>query len=229
MSRLPALPGSRYRRQWFDSSACYFPLAGLIIALICLVPALGIAWLWGPGIATLSLLILSGWLTGYFHEDGLADTWDALAGYAPREQALQIMKDSRIGTYGSAALWASLTLRWQLLLLGPWWLLWPLAQASSRLTPLLVMFWLDRASDPSQHKPSAGKPKFNELLLALITVLMLLAIKPLWLLAALVALPCFAWLWSRWLQKRLQGWTGDTLGASQQLSEILLLALWVLL
>lgn len=229
LSRLPLLPGSRYRPRWFAQTAAYFPLAGLLMALV-LMPVAAVAhWLWGPGMAALLLIVASGWLSGYFHEDGLADSWDALAGYASREHALVIMKDSRVGTYGSAALWASLTLRWQLLLLGPWWWLWPLAQATSRLTPLLVMHWLDRAADPGQHKPSADRPRVSDLCLATATVLLLLWLKPLWLLAALFILPSLAWLWARWLRQRLGGWTGDTLGAVQQLSEVALLAAWVLL
>ncbi len=65
---------------------------------------LGAARLWPPAVAAVLALAATVWLTGAFHEDGLADTFDGLGGAVPRERALAIMKDSRIGTYGAAAL-----------------------------------------------------------------------------------------------------------------------------
>lgn len=229
LSRLPMLPASRYRQRWFLQAGRYFPLAGLLLGLLILPLAAAVQLLWGTSLAALVVVIASGWLTGYFHEDGLADTWDALAGYAGREQALSIMKDSRIGTYGSAALWASLTLRWQLLTMGPWWWLWPLSQCCSRLGPLLVIHWLKPAREPGQGKPSTSAPRPSDLAVATLTCLILMLWQPLWLLAALVLVPGLAWLWARYLRRRLGGWTGDGLGALQQMTEIALLAAWVLL
>lgn len=97
----------------FSRIARVLPVAGMIIALpaavvLALVSAAGIPALPASGLALAALVAT----TGAFHEDGLADTADGFGGGATRERKLEIMKDSRIGTYGGAALVLSLGLRW---------------------------------------------------------------------------------------------------------------------
>ena len=91
------------------SSTAYFPVVGMLVG--CVVVALSII-LFGTmefnrftplAVAVLGVSI-SALLTGALHEDGLADTADGLGGYVSREKALEIMKDSRIGTYGMVTL-----------------------------------------------------------------------------------------------------------------------------
>ncbi len=82
----------------------YFPLVGLILGLL----TAGLAWaagdLWPPAAIGLLAVIWLAFLTRGLHLDGLADTADAIGSNAPRERALEIMKDSRTGAYGAVAL-----------------------------------------------------------------------------------------------------------------------------
>ncbi len=89
----------------------WFPVAGLLIGI---VPA---ALLWSlspalPPLVAAGLAVAAGvYITGALHEDGLADTADGIGGGSTREKALEIMRDSRIGTYGALALMLSMLLR----------------------------------------------------------------------------------------------------------------------
>jgi adenosylcobinamide-GDP ribazoletransferase len=173
-------------------------------------------------------------LTGAFHEDGLADLADGLGGSPDRERALDIMKDSRIGSYGSVALVLAFLAKTGMLVL--------LAQCrvelaaaalfgahvTSRLMPLFIVRTLPHVGDTarSKSKPLADQISRLSLLAALLWALPALALAnwllpgAWWLAGVLGALAGLAWMW-RLLQRRLGGFTGDALGATQQLSEML--------
>jgi len=113
-TRLP-IPVQGWRDDRLVRSLRYFPLAGALIGLLA-----GLVWWIGAlvvpatvaaGVALAVLVILGGGL----HEDGLADLADALGGGHGRERALEIMRDSRIGTYGTLALVFTIALRWMVL------------------------------------------------------------------------------------------------------------------
>lgn len=235
--RLAAWVG--YSPAMLRASAAHFPGVGWVVgALVALVwlgavralPAQPAA-LWVAAVFSTAFGL---WLTGAFHEDGLADTADGLGGSVDRERALAIMKDSRIGTYGAAALVLALLAKIALLVL--------LAQAggtlrvavallaahvTSRLLPLFVIRTLDHVgeSDGSKSKPLADRIANGAVAVG---GLWWLPVMPL----ALYLLPDGAWaaallgaalggglVW-RLLQRRLQGFTGDGLGATQQVAEI---------
>src|SRR6266849_5449991 len=92
------------------------PLAGVLVGAIGAL-AYGLAHALGLPVLAAAALALAATLaaTGCLHEDGLADTTDGLGGGATRERKLEIMRDSRIGTYGACALVLSLMLRWSAL------------------------------------------------------------------------------------------------------------------
>lgn len=118
LTRIP-VPGwacQGFQAAWLNTCVRYFPLVGALVGGVGAAVLWAALALWPPHVAALLAVAATVWLTGAFHEDGLADTLDALGGYVPRERALAIMKDSRIGTYGAAALVLSLSLR--VLLLG---------------------------------------------------------------------------------------------------------------
>ena len=172
-------------------------------------------------------------LTGAFHEDGLADLTDGLGGSMKREQALEIMKDSRIGSFGSLALIIALGSKISLLtLLGQKDIIlacWALfgAHVSSRFTPLLVIRFQSHVGDEygSKSKPLSDAISWSTFSLGTV-----------WWLASLILLqflyPDIPWwgavvgagislIWMfRLLAKRLGGFTGDGLGATQQICEI---------
>ncbi|HMP09359.1 adenosylcobinamide-GDP ribazoletransferase, partial [Hydrogenophaga sp.] len=166
--------------------------------------------------------------------DGLADTADALGGSVSRERALEIMKDSRIGSYGAVALVLALLTKVLLLglltqaggvLLAAWALFG--AHVSSRLSPLVVIRTLPHVGDTAQSKskPLADTIGTGGLIVALLWSLSAMALVGWhvpgghWLGALAGALLGLLWTW-RLLRQRLQGFTGDGLGATQQLSEL---------
>jgi len=96
------------------TTAC-FPLVGVLLGGTLLLSARLAASLWSPPTVNALVLILWGLLTGWLHLDGLADTVDGLCGGATREEKLTIMRDSRVGTFGAAALFGLLLLKFSLL------------------------------------------------------------------------------------------------------------------
>jgi adenosylcobinamide-GDP ribazoletransferase len=254
--------------RWVDYSpgrlnraAACFPLVGFVVGIVnalavgfaaaLLQPLGALGW----ALAALMGLAVSVWLTGAFHEDGLADTFDALGGHVDRTQALAIMKDSRLGTYGTVALMMALSTK--VLLVASVLSLdiatalsaMVVAHGASRLGPLVVMARLPYVGDlaASKAKPLAQTLSLDAALFAGVSTLLgiiacgsiatwwmgstpwtqvglhilvqLLGASALGL--ALASAGCV-----RWFRQRLGGFTGDCLGATQQLAE---LAIWMTL
>jgi adenosylcobinamide-GDP ribazoletransferase len=201
----------------------YFPLVGLLIGLV----AAAVYWLahlcFPQDIAVILSMIATIWLTGAFHEDGLADAVDGLGGGWEKEQTLAIMKDSRIGSYGAIALVMGLLTRFSTLAhLSP--VMLPLVlvagHAMSRWAAVLLIASQDYVRDTGKAKPLAQRISHGELMLASVCGLAPLALIDLsWLWALLPVV--LVWIWfARKLRQRLGGYTGDCLGAMQQLCEI---------
>ncbi|MES2979331.1 MAG: adenosylcobinamide-GDP ribazoletransferase [Pseudomonadota bacterium] len=188
-------------------------------------------------------------LTGGFHEDGLADVADGLGGSPDRERALEIMKDSRVGAFGAMALVLALASKISLLaLLGSIGLELstegadeaPLVLAGgagcaalfvghvvSRALPLLLIWAMPHVGDHggSKSKPLAASISAGSLFIALLWTAGALALALWWLPAEGLLLACglatlTLWWMKRWFAQRLQGFTGDCLGATQQVCEI---------
>ena len=186
-------------------------------------------------------------LTGAFHEDGLADVADGLGGSYDRVRALEIMKDSRVGAFGAIAVAMALLLRVALLAqlasLGPAVLVCSLflAHVTSRSWPLCTIRLLVHVGDVagSKSKPLADQISGSSLFVAALWCGTAVALSGLLATycttgavylghAAWLALvlggglgSALAWLWSwRWFARRLQGFTGDCLGATQQVCEL---------
>jgi len=226
---------------WLTACVRHFPLIGAGVGAVGAGVLLGAAAWWPPAVAAVLALVATVALTGGFHEDGLADTFDALGGVVSRERALVIMKDSRIGSYGALALGLSLLLRAALLaaLLA----FSPLLAAAgvvaahmlARTAAVGVMVALPYGGDAehAKAKPLAtevGAPLLGGALAwALIGSVGAWALgAPLWaLLAAWAAAAATSVLMAAWLRRRLGGFTGDGLGATEQLAEIAVLLAWV--
>jgi adenosylcobinamide-GDP ribazoletransferase len=210
----------------------HFPLIGaglgaLLAALWC-----GVA---GLGAAPAAALVLSAslLLTGAFHEDGLADTADALGGAYDRARVLEILKDSRIGAFGGAALAMTLLTRCALLAaLGP---RAPLAlivsEAASRLPPVVLMALLPYATDDARAKSRqinrGGWPQaalataWTAALLGGLGVCGQLSVIAV---AAIVGGIAVAGAVAGWrFARRVGGVTGDFLGATQQVAVVAVL------
>jgi adenosylcobinamide-GDP ribazoletransferase len=200
--------------------------------------------LWPPAVAAGLSLVATVWLTGAFHEDGLADTCDGLGGAVSRARALEIMKDSRIGSYGAAGLVLALVLKVATVaaLAGDATALASTAaalvwgHAVSRAAPVLLVWQLPYAGDPehAKAKPLAtqvGGPGVATALawLAILATTLMLLQPGLWAaLAVSTAAAVLAAAWcAQWLRRRLGGFTGDTLGATQQVTELAVLLAWL--
>ena len=238
-SRLPVpdLPWERERHAMPDfSRGCWaVPVTGAIIGMIGAMPgglALGLGL--APMIAaafTITTLVV---ITGCFHEDGLADSADGLWGGMTPERRLEIMKDSRVGSYGSAALALSLMLRVALLaelfrLLGFAAVTLVIAvSAASRafsLSPTQVLapataFGLGAKAQKPDRIGYATSAAIGISGLAIAGWQHNL-LTDLWL-AALFTVLVLSWV-IRTVRAKIGGFTGDVLGASQQLVEIALM------
>src|SRR5882672_5524504 len=112
LTRLPTPAWENFQPSWLPQSARYFPLVGVLVGGI----NVGVWWLlghWLPSAVTVGLMLaVSLLVTGAFHEDGLADTCDGFGGGMTQDRILAIMKDSRIGAYGAIAVCVMLGLKW---------------------------------------------------------------------------------------------------------------------
>ena len=227
-----------YSPAMLRASAAHFPGVGWLVALLaCLVYAGCSVALpdnaLRPLAAAVACTVASVLLTGGFHEDGLADVADGLGGSAERQRALDIMKDSRIGAFGAMALVLALLFKVALLaVLGGEGLDTALAalvggQVLSRFLPLLLVRTMAHVGDAasSKSKPLADQITHGALACAALWCFAPLALvawrEGAWFLIVPVITSALALLQMRRLfARRLQGFTGDCLGATQQVCEI---------
>ncbi|QZO12158.1 adenosylcobinamide-GDP ribazoletransferase [Pseudoalteromonas piscicida] len=215
----------------------YFALVGLFVAsfsaMLGYVASSGVSPMFGAVVALAASILL----TGAFHEDGLADVFDGFGGGWSREQKLEIMKDSRLGTYGSCALILLLLAKFSLLTML-------FNDFAVTLTALILSHSLSRAFAVSfigalnyvqADELSKVKPVAKHLSSAAATRLTLTT----------TAILIFCWPWLalslfdllmlctclfvlrlvciKWFNAQLGGYTGDCLGAAQQLAELAIL------
>lgn len=230
-TRLPAPKWVVYRPENLSLATGYLPFVGWIAGLVAGGAWLGAAYLTNPSIAVLCSMIISILLTGAFHEDGFADVCDGFGGGWTREKILEIMKDSRVGTYASVGLILILALKFALLQSIAGWEsgifgILVSGHALSRLMPVFVIYMLPYARDTdSKAKPVAGKPPFWVLVMAIVFgVLPLFGLavyvrQPL-VLAGIPLLGLVTLLLANYFKKWIGGYTGDCLGAIQQVCEV---------
>ncbi len=229
LTRLPVSRFVVYEPHYLAASTVYFPIVG------ALVGALGSLALWlalnvfSPALAVLFSMLTTVLLTGAFHEDGLADSADGFGGGTTKERVLDIMKDSRIGTYGAVALWFAFTMKFyalvELIAIDRW----------LAIKTLVVAHTLGRASSlwliyryPYVRSESSTSKPFAESVTP-----MRLSVGTGFSLAVSVAL--FGWnalilqafsagvifLCGAYFHKRIGGITGDALGAANQTTELM--------
>ncbi|MEO0860104.1 MAG: adenosylcobinamide-GDP ribazoletransferase [Pseudomonadota bacterium] len=209
-------------------AAWAWPVAGVAVAgLASVVGVVLITLGLLPGLAAALTLLLLVMLTGAMHEDGLADFADGAWGGFTQERRLEIMRDSRIGTYGVIALVLSLLIRWLLLTeaaaQGTLLVAAIAAAMGSRAAMPVMMRWLPNARADGMSR-SAGVPSRQGMLagLALASIPILLFGPSLAVPAIVIAAVLFATL-GRVARAKLGGQTGDVLGATQQVVEMGLL------
>lgn len=229
---LPRLPSSAFARQ--AQAAWAFPLAGLAVGLpACVLGAAALALGVPTTVAAGLILAVQVMLTGAMHEDGLADTADGLWGGLTAERRLEIMKDSRIGSYGVLALILATGLRWSalaaLVAQEGWWGAVIGAAILSRAGMAGLMATLPPARAGGLSR-SVGRPPAAVAAcgIGLALALGLLSAGGAAMIAALCA-GAMVWGLAMLARAKIGGQTGDILGASQQLAEIAALAAFLAL
>lgn len=227
-----------YSPAMLRASAAHFPGIGWLAALLSVAVYAALHWALvpnplTPAVAAVFCTIATVLMTGGFHEDGLADVADGLGGSANRERALDIMKDSRIGAFGAMALVLALLGKVSLLaLLGAHCLAAAVvalvgAHVMSRFWPLLIVRSLPHVGDTARSKSKPLADQISGASLGAAGLWCFLPLALVWqslpatfLIASVVASALAAAWMGRWFARRLQGFTGDCLGATQQVSEI---------
>ena len=225
-TRLPVPGWVGHSAEALNHSARYFSAVGLLVGGIGALVYLGAAQLWPQPVAVLLSMAATIYATGAFHEDGLSDTVDGLGGGWEKLRILEIMKDSRVGSYGVVAMVLTLLGKFALLnALDPELIPFALlaGHAVSRFCSTVLLATMDYVREDllSKAKPLATKLSPGAMLFALSFVVGCLALLPLekaFVGCALAALATF-WLASKF-KRWLGGYTGDCLGATQQVSEI---------
>jgi len=233
-TRLPVPKSTPYSALRMNQANRYFSLVGLLVALLVAIAFSGLTVFFSMTVSIVLAMILSVFITGAFHEDGIADMADGIGGGTSIERRLAIMKDSRLGSYGAVTLVLTMLLKFTLLT--------DLAELGLFIPALLLSYGLSRAlaaslifntpyvaeEGSSKSQSVAAKQSLSEL-----GILIAIGCLPLYFFIAInsfvslvlilfVALLSFRYLFRLWLLKRLAGLTGDCLGAAQQISEILI-------
>ena len=223
-TRLP-LPGQHgHSSASLVRAMLYFPAAGLVVGACAALAYALAALFWPKTLAVLAAIALAVYLTGALHEDGWCDMVDGLGGGASRERALEIMRDSSVGSYGALALIVLLFGRFFALLEIDAALVAPAlvaGHAVSRWCSTAVMAGLDYARPQGKASPFAHRLKLVDLILAALPALLPCLWLPRASLFAGLLLAALATLWlARLYRRRLGGYTGDCLGATQQAAEL---------
>lgn len=229
-TRLPIPRWVGFEEEWLQQSVRYFPMMGWVVA----AATAAVYWLAGtvwPATIAVILSVVSGiLLTGALHEDGFADVCDGFGGGLSKQRVLDIMKDSRIGAYGAIGIGLLLALKCAALASMPFHLV-PAAlltaHTMSRLFASSLIWRLDYVRGEGKAKPMAHRMTNGEYLFALGTAVapaaaLILAGQLSWeklLAGGMLAALGSAYLVSMYL-RRINGYTGDCLGAVQQVAEI---------
>jgi adenosylcobinamide-GDP ribazoletransferase len=234
MTRFPLGPLASHDEADLRRSAAYFPLVGVAVGgLGAAAYAVGNA-MWPVSVSVLMSMIATVLATGAFHEDALADTLDGFGGGRTAERVLEIMKDSRVGSY--ALVGVSLVLATKFAALSS-----IAASGTSQLAralvaahvigrwsciPLMTRYSYVR-STTANPRPSAGGPFVEKLIFSraliatvIAAVAVIVVLGPRGVLAAGIPATCALAAAGMWFRRRIGGITGDTLGAANQIVEL---------
>lgn len=242
LTRLPVPKMTDHSQEYLEKSARYFPLIGWIVALISSMAFLVFNKYVSEDIAILASIIAGILTTGAFHEDGFADVCDAFGGGWTKEKILLIMKDSRLGTYGVIGLISILAAKFLLLKELPkftpditepsinifynyrhFLLILVAAHAISRLMGVFTICLFDYVTDPdgSKSKPvTAKRPSAMTIAVAVICAGLPFLFLSWHFALAIIPVMLVAYQLAQYFKKWIGGYTGDCLGAIQQVSEL---------
>ncbi|MGZ8200748.1 MAG: adenosylcobinamide-GDP ribazoletransferase [Methylosarcina sp.] len=220
-TRLPCPKSLDYRE--LPKSSAFLPAIGWLVGGLSAAAFYLADRIWPQTTAAIVAVITGIFLTGAFHEDGFADVCDGFGGGYGKQRILEIMKDSAIGVYGTLGLMLLLLLKISLLgsmpsLAVPWVLL--AGHSLSRLMPLLLMRRYRYAREENSKGGAASyRPSLADLFFAAgIALLPFFGLPGFSLAAILPVLTASLWL-GGYFNRHISGYTGDCLGACQQVAE----------
>ena len=226
-TRFPVSEIKGWSEVMLNKSTRYFPLIGMLVGVVTAFSFFAASQVFPVSLSLVLAMAVSVLFTGAFHEDGFADFCDGFGGGHTKERILEIMKDSRIGTYGTIGLMLMLGTKYASLLQidearTPFILI--AGNAFSRVFPVLLIYTADyaRLDATSKTKPVGKADSVFSLIFAAATGSSLLVFLQ-WheIIIAIVLLMVVFLLFRMYIIKRLEGYTGDVLGALQQISEVL--------
>lgn len=225
LTRIPINAELKATEEDFAKGVVYFPIVGLIIGGFQLLVLYAASRLLGGLFPVVCCLLAGTAITGGFHVDGLADTCDGIFSSRTRDRMLEIMKDSRIGSNGTISIIFDYMFRLALLsmlsgkavyltvLLSP--------VAAKTLVVLLMKTSVYARSGPGLGALYLEKQTMGRTLSAVVIGLLIITgLMGLWGMAALVICAGICFLYRSFIYSKLQGMTGDTLGAANELLEV---------
>lgn len=231
LTKLPLPFNIEAREEDFSKGIVYFPIVGLLIGLMMAGIYIGLSAVTNVMVASVLVVCFELFITGGLHLDGLADTFDGLYSYRDKERMLEIMKDSRVGTNGVLILIVNILLKMVLLYsidpkLAPIILI--LMPMVSRLMVVLLSATSKYARNNGMGGFFIGKTSKMQLTIAFLLVLIahLVYLEGLIL---LIMVTVFALIYRHHVYTKIDGITGDVLGATVELSEMFYLMFYVLI
>jgi len=225
-TRLPIPAETPYSEERKNQSYKYCGLVGLVVGVLTALIYGLCTYIWSDNIAIVLSMIASVYITGAFHEDGFADTCDGFGGGYTPIRKLEIMKDSRVGAYGLIGMILILLLKY-LSLMDINQVILGLILAHTLSRSLAVSFIYThqyvRCTEDSKLNTSPSMRSTNDF----ITLILIASISGLFLgsllhiLSLLIILLLLRQVFSYWLIKQIGGYTGDALGAIQQVTEVI--------
>lgn len=238
-TRIPCPSWIDHSEEYLNKATRYFPLIGWIVGLAAAFVIFSFHYIFPNPISIILSLATSILITGAFHEDGFADVCDGFGGGWTKEKILDIMKDSRVGAYGVIGLAILFSLKIftliELMNLNMWYCLKAivLAHVISRFSAVTLIFTHEysREDQTSKIKPIAKKLTLKNFLISSIWLLpALFLFQNWWILLIVIPVYLMKIYLAKYFSKWIGGYTGDCLGATQQITEIIALlfclALW---
>jgi len=224
LTRLPIARTLNSSETDIGKAAAFFPLVGVIVGGGAALVFVVLQRVLPLPASVFCAIVFAAFITNGFHEDGLADSFDGFGGGWTKDLILEIMRDSRIGTYGTLALIFLILGKFNFLSVLPpgqiWrWLI--VAHTASRWTTLPLCAWLPYARAEGQGKLVAKQVGSLEIVIATVTLLVTFILIP-WrpALAVFLVTSLVTLLSGFYFRTRLQGITGDCLGATNQITEV---------
>lgn len=223
-TRVPVPSSANHDPADLQRASAWFPLVGWLVGAV----AAGVWWaaaqVWSPVVASGLSLVATLLLTGAFHEDGFADVCDGFGGGYTKERVLEIMRDSRVGAFGAIGVVMMLGLKWHTIASLP---------VAAGVAVLFAGHALSRAAavslmavlpyvreEAGKAKPLATELGGSRLLIALVCGLAPLVLLPASCTWSVMAVAVAWLLLAGWFKRRIGGYTGDCLGAAQQVTEV---------